>query len=70
MDIYALLELLVRAARLAEPIEQDALGLIGRLRSISAFGTLTGITEVAGHTPAGINYFNKVCTLCHKEHDT
>lgn len=70
MDIYSLLELLVRAARLAEPIERDALELLEQLRRINAFGTLTGIIEVTDHTPTGINYFNRVCTLCHKEHDT
>jgi hypothetical protein len=69
VDIYALLELLVRAARLAEPIERDALELIEQLRKINAFGTMTGNTAITDHAPAGINYFNRVCTLCHKEHE-
>lgn len=66
--MYDLLELLTRGARLAEPVERDALDLVGQLRKICAFGTMTAATAV-DHSPAGINYFNRVCTICHREHD-
>ncbi len=69
MTIYDLLELLIRAARLAEPVERDALGLVAELRRLNSFGTMAALTSVTDHAPAGVNHFNRVCSLCHKEHD-
>lgn len=67
MNVYELLETLTRSARLAEPVERDALELIGSLRMTAALGTLAGRTEVSDHDPQ-CPPMSSVCSICQKEH--
>jgi hypothetical protein len=68
VTVYELLRLLIRSARLAEPVEHDALELVDELEQLGALGTVAARTAITDHAPAGVNHFNRVCTICQKEH--
>lgn len=68
MTVYELLRLLIRAARLPEPVEHDANELVDEMEALGVFGTVAARIAITDHAPAGVNYFNRVCTICQREH--
>jgi len=67
MTIYDLLDTLIRAARMSEPAERDALALVDDLRRTSALGTLASREVPAEHAPQYPPMSN-VCSICQKGH--